>query len=246
MRVSSSIETRQPQLLSQRTIERVTALLLVLYCVAQAVTIVTRIASATDQPDTIDSILNLSANHSWYLASKIANLAAAFLLVALSALLYRVFAAYDRALAMLSAAMFFTAGILWLVSSLAGLALAEIYSEPVTETAALAASPQTSPYLAIEPVRAMAGRVGFTAVALALAPLGTVIALARPMPRWIGWAGWPIALAMFFIWDPDATEMHRLGGSALLVWFLVVAGFLSWKGTANATPNNEHIVEGDD
>ena len=52
------------------------------------------------------------------------------------------------------------------------------------------------------------------------------------MISWLGWAGWATAVAMLFIWDPEAAAMHRVGGVALLLWLLAVAGLLTWKGTS--------------
>ena len=160
MRVTLPIETGQSQLLSQRTLERLAAFPLVLYCVAQIVTIVARITSGTDQPGAVSSLLLFSTNCSLYLASKVANLAAAFLLFAFSVLLYRVFNAYDRTWALLSATTLFAAGLFWLVSSLSRPALAEIYGKSVSKTAVLATIRQPSHCFSIGPVRAMAGRSG--------------------------------------------------------------------------------------
>ena len=245
MGISLTPLTGRSPLLAQRTVELLTALVLVLYCVAQVVTIATRIASGTDQPDVTNSVLMLTVNHGWYVASKIANLVAAFLLLTLAVMLYRVFYACDRTLAGLSATLFLAAGVLWLFSSVAGLALAEIYGGPASESALLTRGSQFSAFSTIEPVRAIAGRTGFTAAGLALISLSTLIALARPLPRWLGWSGWMIGLAMFFIWDPEATTMHRLGGAALLVWFLLVAVLLAWKGATKSELSGDYLTEGE-
>ncbi|MDE2938334.1 MAG: DUF4386 family protein [Chloroflexota bacterium] len=231
--------SNRQQVLSHRMSERITAVLLILYSIAQVITIVTRIASGTDQPDALSSIAMISANHSWYIASKIANMIAAFLLLAASALIFQVFRPFDRTLALLAAVLLGTAGIFWLHSSLAGMALAEVSGAPLPETALLPENVQQSAFFAIEPVRAVAGRVGFTAAALALAAWSALIVFAGPLPRWLGWAGWATAVAMLFIWDPAAAAMHRLGGGALLIWLLVVAGLLAWKGTAYSIPSEK-------
>ena len=240
MQASPKPEPRKREILSLRAVERLTAALLVLYCIAQVITIVTRIASSADQPDAVLSIAMISANHTAYLASKVANLAAGFLLLGASVLLYQVFSAHDRALSLVAASLLVTAAIFWTHSSLAGLALAEVYGKPVPETAVLTSNTEQFAFHAIEPVRAMAGRVGFTAVALGLAALGALIALAGPLPRWLGWTAWAVAIAMFFIWDPEATAMHRVGGGALLVWLLALAGLLAWKGTQSSFPKDEN------
>ena len=233
-------DTLRREVLSHRTLECLTAVLLLLYSIAQIVTIVTRIASGADQPDALGSIVMISANHSWYLASKIANLFAAFLLLAAAVPIYQVFRSHDRTMPLLTAVFLGTAGVFWLYSSLAGLALAEIYGAPVPETAVLTSNMQEVAFFAIEPVRAIAGRVGFTAAALGVAALSALFVFARPLPRWLGWAGWVTAIAMFFIWDPGASALHRLGGGALLLWLLVVAGLITWKGTANSIPAEQN------
>ena len=163
---SHGLNSNRQDVLSHRTSERIAALLLILYSIAQIITIVARIASSTDQPDALSSIAMISANHSWYIASKIANLIAAFLLLAASVFIFQVFRPFDRTLALLTAVLLATAGIFWLHSSLAGMALAETYGAPLPETAVLSENVRQSAFFAIEPVRAIAGRVGFTAAAL--------------------------------------------------------------------------------
>ena len=177
MQNSLKSEPRRQQILSHRTLERLTAALLLLYCVAQVVTIVTRIASGSDQPDALSAMSMISVNHPWYLASKIANLVAAFCLLGAGVFIYRIFRVHDRALSLLASALLVTAALFWLYSSLAGLALAELLSEgggPTAEYRSDDLSSQTTLYAfhAIEPVRAVAGRVGFTAVALGLGCYG--------------------------------------------------------------------------
>ena len=236
---SHGLNSNRQDVLPHRTSERIAALLLILYGIAQIITIVARIASSTDQPDALSSIAMISANHSWYIASKIANLIAAFLLLAASVFIFQVFRPSDRTLALLTALLLATAGIFWLHSSLAGMALAETYGAPLPETAVLSENVRQSAFFAIEPVRAIAGRVGFTAAALGLASWSALIVFAGPLPRWLGWAGWATAIAMLFIWNPEAVAMHRLGGGALLIWLLVVAALLAWKGTANSVPSEK-------
>ena len=226
-------------LLSDRAVQLITSSLLVLYCVAQVVTIVTRIASGSDTESSAESMAMIAANNSWYLASKISNLVAAFLLLASGVLIYLIFRPFDHALALLAGAFFAVAASLWLLSSLAGLAIAEVLGSGSGATATYVAGSQSSAFNAfdaIEPVRAITGRVGFTAAALALAFLGILITFARPIPRWLGWAALPTAVAMLFIWDPDASAMHRLGGAALLLWFLAAAAWLALKGVRVLDP----------
>ena len=38
---------------------------------------------------------------------------------------------------------------------------------------------------------------------------------------------------MFFIWYDDAAILHRIGGGLYLIWLLLIAGGLLFRGTAN-------------
>ena len=236
----------QSDIFSQRILERITACLFILYCILQVVSVATRVSSGADQEDALSSILMISVNHSWYLTNKIVGLAAAFVLVALAAFSYPTFSRHSRYLGLLAAVFLLTGGIMGLVSGLAGLALAQEYGQPAPGAAFLTASNPETVYAALEPLRALAGRAGFTAVALALLALSSLIALvkpAKPALRWVGWLGWPVGLLMLFIWIPEATFMHRLGGVGLLVWLLLAAVWLLWNGTANpASPKNTSIT----
>ena len=39
---------------------------------------------------------------------------------------------------------------------------------------------------------------------------------------------------MFFIWYDDAAILHRIGGGLYLLWLLMIAGWLLFRGTANS------------
>ena len=241
-----TFEVSRSQLLTEHILHRLVAALLTVYCIAQVVTIVTRIASGADLDSATGSMAMIQANHAWYMASKIANLVAAFLLLAAAVLLYQTFRPFDRALALLATSFLATAAFFWLFSSLAGLAIAEnlgSFSGPTATYTQLEAASKLATYQSIEPVRAIAGRVGFTAAALALAFLSVLVVLARPISHWFGWAGLVTAVAMLFIWDPEASLMHRLGGGALLAWFLALAGRLALKGVDIPGRETEPIAD---
>ncbi len=233
MNASPAIPNNTSSLFSHRSVARLTAVAIVLYGVFQVATIVTRLMSGSDQPDALDAAAMIAANHGWYLASKISNLAAALFLLVAAVGICRVFRELDPFLSLAAATFLGVAAIFWMFSSMMGLAVAEVVGAATAAAGVLTGqSPEVVTFHALEPVRAMAGRVGFTAAALGLLPLSAIIGRWNMLPRWVrwfGWTGWVVAAAMFFIWDPGATAMHRLGGTGLLVWLLLLAGLLCWR-----------------
>ena len=227
---------RPAEILSPRVVERVAAVLIILYAIALVLTVVTRVGSGADQETALESLTMIAANAELYMASKIANLISAFVLVVLAAVSYRIFQRYDRTLALVGAVTLLSAGLLWTFSSVAGLALAQEYGGPLPSQAPLVrAGSILGTYNAVEPLRALAGQAGFTFAALALLALGSLIAWSGTLPRWLGWLGIVAGVLMFFIWNPEATALHRIGGGAYLLWLLLLAGWLLFRGTYAAT-----------
>ena len=245
MQTTHSPNTIPQELLSHRTSERITALLLILYSIAQIVTIVTRIASSADQPDAFSSIAMISANHSWYLASKIANLAAAFLLLAASVFIFRVFRSLDGTLALLAAVLLGTAGIFWLHSSPFGSGFGRHLRcggprdcGPVQQ------------YGAIRLLRHRTGPGdrrpgGIYRGCTRPAVLSALIVFGRPLSRWLGWAGGPLPSPCSLsgiLKRPPCTDW---AAAHCLIWLLLVAVLLAWKGTANSVSSEENPITGD-
>ena len=241
---------RPAEILSQRVVERVAAALLILYVLASIVPIVVRMASGTPvdillpiRDGTEPEMFALShlrtmiwLNNPLYIASQTANLISSFILVSMSAVSYQVFQHHDRTLALMGAFMFLGAAFFTGLSAVGGLALAQEYGGPLPAQAPLIrAHSLLSTYNAIEPLRALAGRVGFTFAALGLLALSGLIAWSGALPRWLGWLGIVAGVLMFFIWNPDAAALHRIGGGAYLLWLLLLAGWLLFRGTHDAT-----------
>jgi len=221
-------------ILSRRAAERITALLLILYTLAVAVAVTARVSSGVDQETAAESVRMLAVNYGWAVAAYTAGLIAAFALTVLAALIGPVFRPYEPTLAGISAFALLGAAFFGGLGTISGLALASEYSGGLPAQAGyLPGDGGMAAYAALEPLRALAGQVGFTFSGLALLSLGGMMALTGALPRWIGWLGLLVGALMFFIWYDDAAILHRIGGGLYLLWLLMVAGWLLFRGTAN-------------
>lgn len=215
---------RQPAgALSRRTADRAAAGILILYVLTVIASVAARIASGADGANPIAQI---SANYLPYVINQSANLIAAFLLTALAAILYRLFRPFSATLALPSALMLLGAAVFAALGSIAGLTIAQ----------------SAENYPAIEPWRALAGKVSFTFAGLSLLALAGLISWRGTPCRWLGLWGLPVGILMFFIWYPDASLLHRLSGGLYLLWLAAVAGWLLFRGTANLDVEENNVA----
>lgn len=221
-------------ILSRRAAERIAAILLILYILAVAVAVTARVSSGVDQETAAESVLMLAVNYGWAVAAYTAGLVAALALTILAALIGPVFRPYDPTLAGISAFALLGAAFFGGLAAINGLALAAAYGGGLPPQAAyLPGDGGMATYVTLAPLRALAGQVGFTFSGLALLSLGGLMALTGALPRGIGWLGILTGVLMFFIWYDDAAILHRSGGGLYLLWLLLVAGGLLFRGTAN-------------
>ncbi len=232
------LPARKGPVFSDRAAERAAAVLVISYLLTQTAAIAARVASGADQETAELSVAMIRLNADWYAANQWFSLAAAFSLCALTPALYHLFSRRDRMLALWGAAMLWSAGMCSTLAALTGLALTQEYG-------GLAAAAQTRPagtelamaaYASLEPLRQSAGRAAFTFAALALLAHAVLLIWHGMLPRWLGWAGAGVSLLMAFIWVESAAALHRLGGGAYLLWLTLLAGWLLFRGTRDATP----------
>jgi hypothetical protein len=233
MNVSAKPGEKGAATLSQRAIERITGGLLIAYMGAVIVAVAARVASNADQEPFRTSLQLIAANRELYLTSLVSNLISNFLLVALAGGLYLTFRPRQRYLALLGASMFLAAGLIWMVSNISGLALAQLAQEfakaPGSEGDMFAASAR-----AVELTREFAGRTAFTLAALGLLALGGLIAWSKVLPRWLGWLAVVVGVLTLFIWYEAAAALHRIGGTGYLLWLLLTGGWLLLRGTKDS------------
>ena len=221
-------------ILSRRAAERIAAILLVLYILAVAVAVTARVSSGVDQETAAESVRMLAVNYGWAVAAYTAGLIAALALTILAALIGQVFRPYEPTLAGISAFALLGAACFGGLGAISGLVLVSAYGDGLPAQAGyLPGDSGLATYMALEPLRALAGKVGFTFSGLALLSLGGLMALTGALPRWIGGLGLLVGALMFFIWYDDVAILHRSGGGLYLLWLLLIAGGLLFRGTAN-------------
>ena len=222
-------------ILSRRAAERIAAILLILYILAVAVAVAARVSSGVDQETATESVRMLAVNYGWAVAAYTASLIAALALTLLAALIGQVFRPYDPTLAGITAFALLGAACFGGLAAINGLALAAAYGGGLPAQAGyLPGDGGMATYMALAPLRALAGQVGFTFSGLALLSLGGLMTLTGALPRWIGGLGLLVGALMFFIWYDDVAILHRIGGGLYLLWLLLVAGGLLFRGTANS------------
>ena len=213
----ASIDQSQRQrtgILSRRAAERAAAGLLILYALIVVAAVAARVAGGADGANPVAQI---SANYLPYVINQSANLVAALLLTALAAVLYQLFRPLAANLALLTGLMLLGAAVFAGLGGIAGLTIAQ----------------SAESYPAIEPWRALAGKVSFTFAGLGLLALAGLIARRGTPCRWLGIWGLPVGILMFFIWYDNAALLHRLSGGLYLLWLTALAGWLLFRGTAN-------------
>lgn len=219
----------------RREAERFAAILLILYTLAVAVSVAARVVSGVDQEMAAESVRMLAVNYGWAVAAYTAGLIAALTLTILAALIGQISQPYDPTLAGISAFALLGAACFGGLGAINGLALASAYGGGLPAQAGyLPGDGGLATYMALEPLRALAGQVGFTFSGLALLSLGGLLALTGALPRWLGGLGLLVGALMFFIWYDDAAILHRIGGGLYLLWLLLIAGGLLFRGTANS------------
>jgi Domain of unknown function (DUF4386) len=216
--------------LSQRALERITGVLLVAYMAAVIVAVAARVASNADQEPFRASLQLIAANQSLYLTSLVSNLISNFILIALSGGLYLTFGPRQRYLTLLGTFMFLGAGLIWMVSNISGLSLAQLALEFTTASGSQADMFMSSAQ-AVELTREFAGKTAFTLAALGLLAFGGLISWSQAVPRWLGWLAVVVGVLTLFIWYDAAAALHRIGGTGYLLWLLFTGVWLLLRGT---------------
>ena len=215
---------------SQRGLERLAAVVLLLTVVAFVVSVVTYAEPIDTSRDEIPLTLEEIDNDSGlFVTSTAFFIIASLLLIPLSAALYLAFRAHDRTLALFGCFGFLTAGVLN-----AGLAMARFALHPLAEDFAGAGEGSILSAIAISDARVLGQMIdimssmGGMGVALGVLAFGLIIARTGAMPRWIGSAGMLAALVITVSWIEFAHEKIQgilFIGLLIGLIFAMLAGF---------------------
>ena len=186
---------------------RLTGWSLLCAAVATAAAVIARVASVTDQPTLAESLAAIAESSGLYFAAGIGRLISGIALVASAWFLSKTGAMGERRTPW-AAAMFALSGLFTILSGASALVLA-VGGREVNSTV------ETAAFL-----RLTTGKLGFMAAGLALFvaarrqwELGGGFRLTAPLSAVTG-------LSMQFIWMDAATFMHRISGTAFLLWLL--------------------------
>ena len=244
--------------ISRRGLEIADGALLLLYIIAILISINARL-SATD-----DRVLRVpisdQSGESWEFQSYGdradqfirygAKLFAAVLIVAISALAYRVFAPYQPTLALVGTFMLLSSAVFACIAAMLGLILGEGFIGPiVTQGDFQYIEGLTDFFNALVPILVLSEKVGLTFAALGALAYGGLVAWTGALPRWLGWLGMAAGLLLLLtreesiglmpldrgspglVWIPTRSVLNQLVGGPCLAWLLLSAGWLTARGT---------------
>lgn len=191
---------------------------LLLTGVATAVSVMARVSAGADQPTLAESLAAISQSQAAYGLSGGARLVSGIALAVAGLFLYRLLSGGTSPSLRAVAVLLVLSGVVTAASGVASLALAQAASgarEPISDGIRV-----------LDEFRWIAGKLGFT-----LAGLGLLASawpqLGRGGPgRVLSIVSAVIGAAMLFIWVDAATVMHRISGTAFLVWALAAGGML--------------------
>ena len=202
---------------------RVAGMLLVLTALATAAALVARVAADADEPTLAESLAAISQSRALYGFGGAARLVSGVTLIAAAWLLLRTWIIRRRLDTPIVPYLLAASGLFTAVSGACAVALA--VSTQDAAGAALAVPDSTTETVAL--LRSLTGKIGFAAAGLALIVAARYQWKAGGTLRRISPASAVIGIAMQLIWIDAAAALHRLSGSAFLLWLVVVGALLA-------------------
>ena len=203
------------------TATRISGLLFLLAVVATAVSVMTRLSGSMEplagSPIQVPIILDAGQ----YIIAGAARTVSGLALVAAAVFLKLALRRDQPVAAGIAMTLLELSGAATAISGAAMLALAGGLPQSTEGTAPLAAWDMPGWVGAVDGVRWIAGKVGFTLAGLGLIALGPVQWRIGGLLKVSAVADVIIGVAMLFIWVDAATVMHRISGIAFLAWLIV-------------------------
>ena len=244
--------------ISRRGLEIAAGALLLLYIFAIFTSISARLSATDDLMVRVP--FSDQSGESWAFRSGVdradefrrygAKLFAGVLIVAISALAYRVFAPYEPALALVGTLMLLSSAVFACIAAMLGLILEQGFIGPlVTQGDFQDIEGLTDSHNALVPILVLSEKVWLTFAALGALAYGGLVAWTGALPRWLGWLGiapgllllltWQESIGLMqmdrgrpnLVWIPTRSVLNQLVGGPCLVWLLLSAGWLIARGT---------------
>ena len=244
--------------ISRRGLEIAAGALLLLYIFAIFTSISARLSATDDLMVRVP--FSDQSGESWAFRSGVdradefrrygAKLFAGVLIMAISALAYRVFAPYEPTLALVGTLMLLSSAVFACIAAMLGLILEQGFIGPiVTQGNFQDIEGLTDFYNALVPILVLSEKVWLTFAALGALAYGGLVAWTGALPRWLGWLGiasgllllltWEESIGLMqmdrgrpnLVWIPTRSVLNQLVGGPCLVWLLLSAGWLIARGT---------------
>ena len=195
-------------------------LLLLLAAIATSVSVFARLAGSDEPPEGSPLYLPVILDTGLYAVAGAARVASGLALLAGAVFLRRTMLTLPTAPGIaIAAGLLIISGTVTAVSGACMLALAA--GLPETAAAAALAGPVPGWTEPLNAARSITGKAGFTLAGLGLIALAPAQWRAGGLLKAGAAAGVIIGVAMLFIWVDAATAMHRLSGTAFLLWLIV-------------------------
>lgn len=194
-------------------------LFLILTAVVTAVMVYARVASDADQQTLTESLLAVADNRALYSLFGASRLASGLTLLVAGWLLLRTWIIRDRWATPWVPYLFIISGTCTIVSGACALIIA--YQADAT------AGADITGIVAVDDLRWISGKIGFTAAGLALIVAAWFQWLAGGTLRKVSPASVALGVAMQFIWLNAATVVHPIVGGVFFVWLLVIGAMLA-------------------
>lgn len=184
-----------------------------------------------------------------------ARLLSGILMVAISALAYRIFAPYEPTLALAGTLFLSVSAVFACLAAMTGLALGQGFTGQVlSEGGFREIDGAREFYTALVPLLVLSEKIWLTFAALGAVAYGGLVAWEGSLPRWLGLLG--IASGLFLlvawaesigrmplhwdrpqlVWVPTLSVLNQLVGIPALVWLLLSSGWLIARGADRPSP----------
>ena len=219
---------------SNRVLERVAGVLFLLVLISLILIFALSIDVDTRRGEFGDSLRDIADNEGRYLTSLAFDFVSNLLTVALAAVFYLVFRPHGRHLALLGAFAFVAAGVTFMVSNAASLALNSLAEDFVAASGSQAETLEsTARAVALTGEFALFG--GTTLFSLALLALGSLIIWSRACPRELGMLAVASAVLILFVWLIYVSNafwvVAIIGFIGTMLLQLLLGGWLLLRGT---------------
>ena len=206
---------------------RAAGLLLLLAAVATAVSVMTRLSGSMEPLEGSPIQVPVILDAGQYIIAGAARTVSGLALVAAAVFLKLALRRDQPVAGGIATTLLELSGAATAISGAAMLALAGGLPQAVEGTATLAAWDMPGWVGAVDGIRWIAGKVGFTLAGLGLIALGPVQWRIGGLLKVSAVADVIIGVAMLFIWVDAATVMHRISGIAFLAWLIVSGVWLT-------------------